>query len=82
MLPANPSTPQANSHASHACRVLEPYRLVGSALGLSVIAVGTGAARTRHSQPQKGLRCQEAYGTTLAISCYTLALMIFLPVNA
>jgi hypothetical protein len=53
--------------------------LVGAALALSMIATGAGALRTRHSTPQKGLRWQEAYGTTIAISLYTLMMMIFLP---
>jgi hypothetical protein len=53
--------------------------LVGSALGISILAVGIGSSRTRHTRPQKGLRWQEAYGTTLVISLYTLMLMIFLP---
>jgi len=53
--------------------------MVGAALALSMIATGVGALRTRHSTPQKGLRWQEAYGTTIVISLYTLMMMIFLP---
>lgn len=53
--------------------------IVGATLALTMLSVGAGAFRTRHSTPQKALRWQEAYGTTLAISLYTLATMIFLP---
>jgi hypothetical protein len=53
--------------------------LVGGTLALAVLGVGAGAFRTRHSTPQEGLRWQEAYGTTVAISLYTLVMMIFLP---
>jgi hypothetical protein len=55
--------------------------LVGVTLALSMLAVGAGAFRTRHSTPQKGLRWQEAYGTTVAIGLYTLVMMIFIPVG-
>jgi hypothetical protein len=53
--------------------------LVGITLLLSMTAVALGALRTRHSEPQKGLRMQEALATTLTISCYTFVLMLFLP---
>lgn len=56
--------------------------LVGSALGITTLVVGIGASRTRHTWPQKGLRWQEAYATTLVIGLYTLALVIFLPAKA
>lgn len=55
--------------------------LVGVALALSMAAIAMGALRTRHSvdEAQKGLRQWEALATPLTISCYALALMIFLP---
>lgn len=53
--------------------------LVGAALALAMAATGAGALRTRHATLQKGLQWQEAYGTTIAISLYTLVMMIFLP---
>lgn len=55
--------------------------LVSATLVLALAAIGTGAMRTRHpvQGPQRGLRRGEAYVTTLAISGYTLAMMIFLP---
>jgi hypothetical protein len=55
--------------------------LVAAALALALGAVTIGAFRTRHPVDgrQKGLRRREAYGTTMAISVYTLAMMIFLP---
>jgi hypothetical protein len=55
--------------------------LTGIGFALTMVGVLMGLLRSR--QPidgtQKGLRKYEAFGTTLAISFYVLALMIFLP---
>jgi hypothetical protein len=55
--------------------------LVGVALALSMTAIALGMLRTRHpvDGAQKGLRQWEAVASTFAISCYALALIIFLP---
>jgi hypothetical protein len=61
-------------------RQLRPS-LVVTALALSLGAVAKGAFRTRHpvDGAQKGVRRWEAYFTTIAISGYTLVMMIFMP---
>lgn len=55
--------------------------LVGLALGISLVAIVMGMLRTTHvpEDQQKGLRWQEAFGTTLVISSYALPLTLFLP---
>lgn len=55
--------------------------LVAVTLAVTMIAVIMGAERVRHSasNSQKGLRPWEAFATPLSISCYTLAVMLFLP---
>jgi hypothetical protein len=55
--------------------------LVGIGFVLTMTGVITGFLRSRHpvSGIQKGLRREEAFATTLVISFYVLALMIFLP---
>jgi hypothetical protein len=57
----------------------EANYLVILTLAVSMIAVGMGAMRTRHTEPQKGLRKWEALSTPFVISCYALIVMIFLP---
>jgi hypothetical protein len=55
--------------------------LVGIGFILTMAGVVLGFLRSRHpvNGIQRGLRREEAIGTTLAISLYTLLLMIFLP---
>jgi hypothetical protein len=44
-------------------------------------AMVRGMFRTQHPENgiQKGLRRREAYGTTIAISLFTLMMMIYMP---
>ncbi len=55
--------------------------LVVGSLVLTMGAIFLAGLRLRHPAegPQKGLRFAEAYGTTLAIGCYALVLMMLLP---
>lgn len=55
--------------------------IVVAAFALAMGAIAMGALRVRHPLDgvQKGLRRREAYGTTIAISLYTLMIVIFLP---
>jgi hypothetical protein len=48
---------------------------------ITIVAVLSGFLRARHpvNGPQKGLRREEAFAATLALSLYVLGLMIFLP---
>jgi hypothetical protein len=57
----------------------EANYIVGVTLAVSMTGVGMGAMRTRHTEPQRGLRKWEALGTPFVISCYALMVMIFLP---
>ena len=56
--------------------------LVGSGLVLAMIGTYLGNTRTAHpyeGEAEKGLQKREAFGTTLTLSFYILALLIFLP---
>lgn len=55
--------------------------LIGFGFVLAMAGTFLGVARTAHpvNGVQKGLRCYEALGTTLATSLYVLVLMMFLP---
>ncbi|MGW2933290.1 hypothetical protein ACWDA7_15795 [Streptomyces sp. NPDC001156] len=56
--------------------------LVGAGLLLAMAGVILGVQRTAHAlrdEDQKGIRDYEAYGTTVAVSLYTVALIVFLP---
>lgn len=56
--------------------------IVGTAIGLSLIGAVLSLSRTRHpvtGNNQSGLRKWEAWATTLAISVYTLMLILVLP---
>jgi hypothetical protein len=55
--------------------------LVGCGLVISIIGAYLGNTRTAHPAggPETGLRWQEAFGTTLTLSLYVVALLIFLP---
>jgi hypothetical protein len=56
--------------------------LVASGLILSVAGTFAGVQRTKHAMQdseQQGIRCWEAYLTSLGVAFYTFAVLIFLP---